>query len=398
MKILMVNHYALPPDQQGGQRHFAMARELVARGHEVCIIACPFHYQRHEFFREADRISEECIEGVHFIWIPARPYQGNGVGRVINMVDFALRLKRHLAQIGGDYDVVYASTPHLLAPMMARIWSAKKRIPFVLEVRDLWPQSFIDLNILPGWHPLIIAFSWIERYLYRRADHIIPLLQNAPDYIRRKSGGHAAMTVLPNMVDLTTLPEATAPAKGKTLTLVYAGAFGVANDLWQILSAAEMLKDDPDIRFQLIGNGDEKGRLIMAAKEKGLRNVEFIPGMDKDALVPFLHKADAFLLTLKDSPLWRWGISMNKLFDYMMMARPTICCIHSPGNPLERSGGGLMCRDDGGADMARAIRDLKAMSAKDRAEMGQKARAYVIDHHGLQPGMDRLEAVLKELV
>ena len=394
MKILIINHYALPPDEKGGRRHVMMARALAKRGHEVTIIACPFHYQQHRFFRDVTAPTEEMIDGVRFIWIPARAYQGNGVGRMINMVDFSLRLRRFLKGWDWRPDRLYASTPHLLAPLMGQLWAARHRIPFILEVRDLWPQSFVDLKILRAWHPLCLCFGWLERYLYRKAGHIVTLLNNSADYIRTHGGAGRPVTILPNMVDEAEIPAITPPPQNGAFTVLYAGSHGYSNNLSTLLDAAQILSNRPDIRFICIGDGQEREKLIASALHRGLKNIVFHPAMDKQDMYQEMQCADAYVLLLRDTPLYRWGISMNKLFDYMLMARPTLLAGDAPGNPLELSGGGVSCAPEDPQALAQAIVEMKNTDPQTRLDMGGKARAYVVDHHGLQSGLDRLEQVM----
>ena len=148
-EILIINHYASP----GFGRHFQLARELVRRGHTVTIAASSFRRKTRE-----QRSGEQTVSGVKFIFVPTSPYQGNGVGRILNMIQFALRVPGCLPR-GYTPDLVIGSSVHPLA------WSAAEKIarragaPFIAEVRDLWPQTLIDMGAMGrrAWHGICAA-------------------------------------------------------------------------------------------------------------------------------------------------------------------------------------------------------------------------------------------------
>lgn len=401
MHIWMVNHYALPPDQQGGTRHFSLAQKLVEQGHSVTIIACPYHYQQYQYFRDLPACGwlDETIDSVDFLWVKGRPYKGNGAGRLLNMMDFARHVSGAVRGAGTPSpDVVLASTPHLFAPMAAQKLARTMRVPFILEVRDLWPQSFYDLNILPRWHPLCIGFAIMERYLYSRADHIITLLNNSPSYLRDHGAGDVPITIMPNMVDAQTpMPE----GKGRdgVFTFLYAGAHGVANGLDNVVDAAAILQSqNAPIRIACIGSGFERDRLIVRSVKEGLKNIVFRPAVPKSAIYAEMAKADAFVMHLMASPLFLWGISPNKLFDYMLMARPTLLCVDAPGNPIELSGGGLCRSSSDPHAMADAMMTLAQTPLDELNAMGKRARDYVSEHHNVSHGAAKIAQIATQLI
>jgi glycosyltransferase involved in cell wall biosynthesis len=178
MRVWLVNHYALPPQRAGGTRHYALARELIRRGHEVTLIASSVDYMRRQEAHLApnERARLEQVGEVPFLWLRTLPYQGNSLRRVGNMLSFAFRLRREAPRALPRPDVVVGSTPHLFAAWAAYRLARRYQVPFVLEVRDLWPEFAIDMGVLTN--PILIRTSrWLESFLYNRADH---LLVNSP--------------------------------------------------------------------------------------------------------------------------------------------------------------------------------------------------------------------------
>ncbi len=401
MNIWLVNHYAVPPGRPGGTRHFAFARKLRERGHRVTIIASSFdHYVRREAeLRQGEAYRLEEIEGIRFLWIRTPPYSGNSPARAWNMVVFALRVLRTASPaLLGSPDIVWGSSPHLLAALAAERLATRYRAPFVLEVRDLWPQTLVDLGGFSPRHPFIRLLEAIERYLYRRSDRIISLLPLAYLHMVEKGADPAKIAWIPNGVDLSLVPPPTPPEPRPVFSVMYAGAHGLANNLDLIVDAAAILEKkgwSSRIEFRLVGDGPEKPRLERLAQEREIQNIRFEGPIPKRDVYDALRSADAFVISLKESPLFRWGVSPNKLFDYMALARPVIFAVAAASNPVAEAGAGITVPPNDPEALAEAAIQLAEMSAADRWAMGLRGRRYVEERHSLQRLTDGLEELLR---
>ena len=399
MNLWLVNHYAIPPQQAGGTRHYTLARELVERGHQVTIIASSFdHTTRQEMHLHDGAPSRlEVVDGVRFLWLRTPPYRGNSARRLWNTVAFARKvLGLRAADLGGPPDVVLGSSPHLFAAWAAERLARHHRAPFVLEVRDLWPQSLVDLGNFSEGHPFIRWLEYIERGLYRRARHIITLLPGAKEHIVQKGGRPDRITWIPNGIDADSLPPPEPPpARNDAFELMYAGTHGQANGLQVILEAAEKLQNRP-VRFRLVGDGPDKPRLVEMAAKMNLTNAVFEPPVPKSQIPDLLQEAGAFLMVLRNSPVFRWGVSPNKLFDYMAAARPIIFSVNTSLNPVEAAGAGITVPAEDADALAEAAIHLLSMSPEERWQMGLRGRKYVEDNHNLRRLSSRLESVLKD--
>ncbi|MEZ5164129.1 MAG: glycosyltransferase, partial [Fimbriimonadaceae bacterium] len=169
-----------------------------------------------------------------------------------------------------------------------------------------------------------------------------------------------------------------------------------ANGLDNILEAAKLLIDDP-IQFRLIGDGPDKQTLIVKAKAEGIANVEFCDPVPKSEIYNELQKSDAFVMLLRASDVFRWGVSPNKLFDYMAMARPIIFAVNSSNSPVEAAGCGLRIEPDNPQALADACKSLACMSEDERNRMGAKGRWYVEENHTFEVLGAKLENVLKKV-
>ena len=402
MKIWIVNHYAVPPKQAGGTRHYEMAKELVRRGHDVTIVASSFdHTMRRELhLQRGEHHKLEDVGGVPFLWLRTPPYLGNTAARVRNMLAFGLQVWRRLTHEVVEPDVILGSSPHLFAALAAERLAARYAIPFVFEVRDLWPQTLIDLGHFPRHHPFVVLLDRIERYLYRRAGRIVTLLPRAADHIREKGTDPSKVTWIPNGIDLDLVPTPPPPRRRKMITVMYAGAHGLANDLNLVLDAANMLQQDgwaDRVHFRMVGDGPEKSGLIRRAQGLGLVNIDFEAAVPKENVYKRLAEADAFVMVLQNSSLFRWGISPNKLFDYLASARPVIFCVNTSFNPIEETRAGITVVSQDASNLVMAIRKLTEISPEERWHMGLRGRRYVEANHSMSNLASRLEEIMWEL-
>ena len=398
MNLWLVNHYAILPQQAGGTRHYTLARELVERGHQVTIVASSFDHttQQEMHLRDGASSRLEVVDGVRFLWLRTPPYSGNSARRLWNTMVFARKVHGlRAADLGGPPDVVLGSSPHLFAAWAAERLARRHRVPFVLEVRDLWPQSLVDLGNFSEGHPFIRWLEYIERGLYRRANRIVTLLPGAGEHIVQKGGRPERIVWIPNGVGTDGLPPPKPPTPKDTIELMYAGTHGLANGLQVILEAADKLRTAP-VRFRLIGDGPDKPRLMAEAEKRKLANVTFEPPVPKKQIPDLLREADAFLMVLRDSPVFRWGVSPNKLFDYMAAARPIIFSVNTSLNPVESAGAGITVPAENADALAGAILRLLSMSPEERWEMGLNGRKYVEINHDLSRLSSKLESVLED--
>lgn len=398
MNIWIVNHYAAPPGASGGpSRHLGLSRALRDRGHQVTIHASAFDHYTRVPHRELgkQRVMDEDIEGVHYVWWKGRPYHSI-VGRIRNMVEFARSVSAQAPTIGGPPpDVVLGSSPHLLAAWAARRVARQLGVPFVIEVRDLWPQSLVDLGDLSARNPVIWLLGRLERSLYRQADHIIIVPPGAGPYVAAHGGRPDKITVIPNGVDLSVVPDPAPPRPSDVFTVVYAGTLGHANGLEVAVEAGRILETwgRTDVRIRLVGAGPERERLTQLAASGGATVVSIEDPIPSAQVPALLASADACLMILRDSPVFRWGISPTKLFEYLAAARPVVFSVRTPTNLVADVGAGVTAAPGDAEALARAIVELEATDPHRRAEMGVRGCAAVRVDYTFSALGAQLEAV-----
>ncbi len=291
------------------------------------------------------------------------------------MLSFGLRV--YWDCHGPRPDVIVGSSPHPFGALSALALARRFCVPFVLEVRDLWPESLVELASISRRHPLFRALLRIESILYRNSDRILTLLPCAAEYIAQRGGPKGRIEWIPNGVDLAPVPPPPPPADG-VFRVMYAGSHGTANGLDALLDAAGGLSR---VRFILMGDGTEKARLRERACREGLSNVEFRNPVPKGDVVRVLQSADACLMILKKADVFSWGISPNKLFDYFAAGRPVLFGVSTPHNPVEEARAGFTFAPDDPASLCKAIRRLMELPKTERDEMGLRGTRYVEQRH-----------------
>jgi len=397
--IWFINHHALTPDMSGGTRHYDFAKEFVKRGHKVTIIAASFHYAKFEemkVYEENQNYLLENIDGIDFIWFKTPAYVGNGVARVKNMLSFMYQLINTIPKLNLDKpDVILGSSVHLFAVYGAYRLSKVYNTKFIMEVRDLWPQTLIDMGI-SKWHPFIVLLGFLEKYLYKKADIIVTNLPEAHRYIVGLGIDKKNIEWISNGVDLNNV-QYKEYLPSKTLTIIYTGAIGIANNLGLLVDVAKKLEARKEIEFQIVGNGPQKMELIKKAKTMHLSNIEFIDAVPKNEISSLLAKADILYFNLKDSPVFKYGISSNKLFDYMAAGRVVIFSASSPNNPIKEAKGGFSIPPESLVDLEKAIEDIYKLSIGERKIMGENNRRYVEKNYSINVLVDKFEQIIKKL-
>lgn len=398
MKIWWVNHFAVPPDQPGGTRHYTLARELIRRGHDVTLYASSVDYVSRGDTRLGphESVRREMVCDVPFVWVKTPEYGAGSLGRVRNMCTFAWQTWRRAFEATPERpDLVVGSTPHPFAALAAERLAARYGVPFTLEVRDVWPQSLVDLGDHSRLHPFILLLGWLERYLCRRADLLLSLLPGAAPHLVSKGARPDSIVMLPNGIDLDLIPAPAPEQDDGVFRLIYAGAHGLANGLETVLDAAVLMqREQCPVKFVLIGDGPLKQQLVARAQRENIANVEFLPAVAKSEIHGVLAQANAFVLPLKSGSVFQHGVSPNKLFDYMAAGRPVIFAVDAPNNPVRDALAGLTVPPESPEALAAAVDRLRAMDRAERVAMGQRARAYVECHHDLRRLAGRLEGEL----
>jgi glycosyltransferase involved in cell wall biosynthesis len=399
--IWILNHYAQEPGGPGGTRHYSLAKHLKEHEWDAWIIAASVELNTNRqrlFPTEKQRL--QYFDGVPFLWLKTPPYRGNGLDRVRNMFAYTVRcLLPGTTELLPRPAIVIGSSVHPLAAIAGCFLARRFDCAFVFEVRDLWPQTLIDLGRITAHGIFARLLRAVETWLYRRADLIIVLLPYADKYIQPLGISSDKILYLPNGCDLTDFPVYPAQPS-PVFNLMYFGAHGTANGLDNVIDAMQIIArkaPGKQIRLRLIGDGPLKRNLLERVMSSGTSNIVFEDPVGKSEIPQLAASADAFVFNLVDAPVFRFGISSNKLFDFMAASRPIIFCCAAGNNPIRDSQSGITVRPGDPDALADAILCLAEMSPEARARMGHNARVYVETNHAYESLAGRLAACLTRL-
>jgi glycosyltransferase involved in cell wall biosynthesis len=394
MKILLINHYA-GSDRMGMEyRPFYFAREWIAANHDVTIIAADFSHLRgtQPVVRGDLATTEE--EGVRFRWLRTNSYTGNGAGRAANMLAFVGKLFANVGRIAQEErpDLVICSSTYPLDIYPGARIARKLGARLVFEVHDLWPLTPILLGGYSQRHPYIRLLQHAEDWAYHHADTVVSLLPNAKDYMVEHGLDPSRFVHIPNGI-VTSWPEgenAALPVEVQRLIddkrsrnrflIGFAGGINLNMALDTLLDAARCLATE-EIAFVVAGDGSNAAALRQSVTQTGVDNFHMVGRLAKRVVPTFLSCMDALVVPWHRNPLYRYGISPNKLFDYMLAAKPILHGSDASNDPVAEADCGITVEPENAAALADGARRLLALGAEGRRRIGGNGRRYVMQHH-----------------
>jgi glycosyltransferase involved in cell wall biosynthesis len=405
--IYLINHYATPPGSPTGSRHYDLGRALVQQGYRVTIFAAGYnHFTQQPHPALTSSVSRpfycEHHNGVRYVWLRSTPYTGNGLGRLFNMLEFAgrlLRLDRSVHAIDQP-TLIVGSSVHPFAVWAAKRLATALRVPWCFEIRDLWPQSLIDLGIATSRHPFVQMLKRLERHLLDTTDQVLPVWPGMVDYLRTQGVSPDRITVMPHAVDFAQYPiHYIARPNTSPITLCYFGSHRANNALPPVIHAiaAAQTARPGQLRAVFIGEGDAKPALQALAARIGAA-IEFRPGVAKHALGDALGEMDGFVISVHDSPLYRkYGLSFNKLYDAAAIGRPILLASDAPKTLVTEAQAGWIVPPNDVAALTGAILAWLDAGHDERDRRGRNAWTYVRQHHDVRHLAERLIALHRRL-
>lgn len=369
MKILLIHQYFLEEDDPGGSRFNEMVKVWSNEGHQISVLAGMMHYGGNEKREEyKGKFTAKKKQGDITVWRShvSELYNSNFIGRMWGYFSFVFSsLYTGLFKVKGHYDVIIVTSPPLFVGITGYLISKLKRIPFVFEIRDLWPESAIDTGVLKNTGLIKMAYKF-EKFIYRKAS-LINVLTPAfrKKLIEEKSVPKDKIIYIPNAADFSLsdeLLERFDVAKFKReeglvgkFIITYVGAHGVANHLQQLVEAAKLL-EDTNAHFLLIGQGMEKKKLIKLAKHLNCINISFIDPVPKSDVFKYILASDIGTSVLKNVDTFK-TIYSNKTFDYMSCKKPILMAIDGVSRELvEDADAGVFVEPENPQDFAFKVR------------------------------------------
>jgi glycosyltransferase involved in cell wall biosynthesis len=415
MKILYISQYFPPEMGAPAARAVELSRHWAAAGHDVTVLTGfpnhPTGVVPHEYRDKFRRlVVREETDSFHVVrtWLLPFPNR-KAYERMLNYTSFCAS-----AAITGLFlsrpDVVIATSPQLLVGLSGWWLARWKRVPFVFEVRDLWPESLAAVGMGGENSPLHRALARIAGFLYRHSDRIVVVSPAFEDYlVEHWRVAREKISVIENGVetDLFSAQASTGEAnatqrrelnaEGK-FVVSYIGTLGMAHGLETIITAASQLRDaNPEIVFLIVGEGAEKEHIVALARQRSLTNLRFVDQQPREKIPAYICASDACLVLLKKTDLFKTVIP-TKMLEFMSCARPVILGVDGQARAiLEEARGGLVIEPESADALVNAIRSLAANREQAR-ELGRNGREHIVRKFSRGETAEKYIRVLERLL
>lgn len=394
MKVWYIHPYAGGPGIGRYWRPYYFSKYWNNAGHQSLIISAAYH---HLLEPDEYRHASSDLDGAKYAYVPTTKYRKNGIGRTISMFIFSGLLfpfcLMQALKVGRPDFVIYSS-PHPFGVLGAWLAAKLLRAKFVFEVRDIWPLSLVELGGLRADSLLVKLTGWIEKFAYRQAEMVISLLPCADKHMVEKGLDPRKFVWIPNGVGLDEVQQESSCEDYAVVqhvrglreqgyfVLVYAGAHGEPNALEGLVQAAKALEtNNIKIKIVLIGKGERKAELKNYVAQHSLSSVEFFDQQPKEVIMTVLGIASAGYISLKGQPIFRFGVSPNKLWDYMLASLPVVFACRAGNDPVGEYECGFNADPENAQDIAEAISRLYFTPELERSLMGGRGYNAVMSFY-----------------
>jgi glycosyltransferase involved in cell wall biosynthesis len=405
MRILFLSHYFPPEVNAPASRTYEHCKAWARTGHEVTVVTCVPNHPRgivYEGYR--NRLwQREQHNDITLIRVWTFVTANEGVfKRSLNYVSFMLACVL-AAPFLPKADIVLTTSPQFFNGLAGYPVSRMKRVPWVLEIRDLWPESIVAVGGLkPG--VLVRMLEWLELFAYRKADHIVPVTDSFERYMIGKGISAAKIEVIKNGVDAAVFqphvganPLHTELGIEGKFVAAYFGTHGMAHQLETVLEAASLLRENPEIMFLMVGGGAERHRLMALRNARGLSNVLMLDQQPKAKMPMLWDLAAVSVVHLKRSPLFRTVIP-SKIFESMAMEKPVLLGVEGEAaDIIEQAGAGICIEPENAEQLANAVLKL-AHDPETVRSMGVRGRVFVIENFDRDRLAMRYQALLGRVI
>lgn len=386
---MFINQYASTPENGYAGRSYYFARSLQMKGHKVLLVASANHHLLRNKPKFNGIWAFETHHGLNILWIKTLNYKAaNSPIRVVNWFLF-LAYMPFLSLLKLKPSIIHYSSPSPVG--FIGVWILSKLIAAktCLDIRDVWPETLISIGNLSRKHPIIRMLYWIEKFSAKKADKISSNLANYSFRLAELGIHDRKFIWIPNGVSVEDIEYSHANStvllpeycRGK-FVVAYTGTLGEANALDHVLHVADILSDHRDIIFLFVGHGHELNNLVKISKDKGLKNVFFHQAVIKKDIYKLQSLCNVLCVGAKASSLYKYGVSPNKLFEYMFSGVPIIYYIDSPlYNPVIDAGCGIEISSNDPDEFSQAILEIKGKSCDELERMAKSGIEYAKKNH-----------------
>ncbi len=402
--VWIINHYAQTPTQGGLSRHYYFAKSLIARGYKVRIFTASTVHNTTVNMIDSDYkplFKEIEVDGLTYTYVKTDNYTGNGLSRMKNMLGFAWDIGKIWKAYGKENpDVIYTSSPDIFTAWSSGRLARKHKIPIIVEIRDLWPLSVVEYMNLSNKNPSIVYLYAREKKIYKSANALIFTMEGGKDYIRDKKWDKdidlSKVFNINNGIDGALICSEDAETNMTTdgvFRVVFAGSIRKANDVGRLVDAAKYLKGT-NVELHIYGDGNEKAALEKRKADEGIENVKFFARVPRSEIADICRNAQLNVINVKKTNVGKYGVSWNKLFDYMAAGRPLLSTLKVNYDLIENNNCGISLDDQSPENIAKAILSIAALPQAEYDAMCRNARKTA-EKYDFEKLTDKLEEVIE---
>ncbi|MBR8823459.1 hypothetical protein IX293_001729 [Fusobacterium necrophorum] len=396
--IWFINEYDLPPEFSKFRRRYDMSKYLLKKKkYNIHILCGSFIHGTENQYAYKEKYQKNIeYQGVHVHILKGVAYNSI-LKRVISMTLFGLKVAFFKFSKEERPDVIFSSSPHLFAALGAFILAKRNKAKFILEVRDLWPETWVQMGIIKQKGIIHRFFLLIEKFLYIHANKII-FLGSRFDYFLNLGISKDKLEYISNGVDLEEFDKKTSlmiPLNKNKFNITYTGAMGKANNLDIILDLAKLVQKEK-IQFHLIGYGPFKSFLEKRVLEENINNILFHNPINKNMVPEVLRNSDALIMAVLDIDLYKNGVSFNKLFEYWAASKPILFYGRITPDYIHETQSGMVGKNI--EDFKEGCIKLYNMSESERKMLGDNGRRYVEENFSWEKLADKVDVILNEVL
>lgn len=407
MDIWCISKYAAIPPYGTGARLFYLAKEFAKLGHKATLITSDANHLAK--FPETDQVCNyEEKEGVAVYWLKTKKYKKSfSVARVLSWLDFERRLFGFNISRLDKPDAVIISSLSIFSIIYGLYLKKRYKAFLVFEIRDIWPLTMTEEGGFSQYHPLVILIGFLEKIGYKYADLIVGTMPRLDLHVRNRLGYERPFLCSPlgfdedsyQKGDIDKNPFDGIFPSGKVI-VGYSGSMGLTNALDEFINVIEQLKDNSNLHFMLVGGGDLKQ--VFEEKLSHCGNVTFLPRIQQSDVKFFLDKCDIVYLSTKDSIVWDYGQSMNKVVEYMLAGKPIVASYRGHPSMINEANCGRFvdAKYDDGAEtgIKAALLEILGMRKEERDQLGSNGRNWIRENRNYELLASQYISTIQELM
>ena len=401
MNIWYISKYASPLKYGFASRHFYLSREFGQKGNKTTIITSDSNHLVN--FPDFDkRYNLEIIDGVDTWFIRTKKYNGaHSFGRILSWFDFEWKLLKWNKKGLDKPDVIIVSSLSIFTILSGLIFRRKYSAKLVFEIRDIWPLTITEVAGTSNYHPFILLLSWVEKLGYRKSNIVVGTLPNLKEHVNNILKDKREVYSIPQGVDVELFQNPVGLSEEynnkyipKNKFIVgYAGTIGKSNALDTLVNVAEKLKDNDEIHFLLVGDGDYREELMERSSE--LDNVTFAPKVKKAQVQSVIKYCDVLYDSVIDSKLYDYGLSRNKWIDYMFAGKPMLVSFKGFKSMINEAGNGYFVQPENEKELMDKIIELYHLPNEELKEMGQRGKNWLLENRTFDKLAEKYLKIIK---